>query len=133
MLSYNKLNNITGWVAFAIATTAYVLTLEPTASFWDCGEFIAASYKLQVPHPPGAPLFLLIGRLFALFAPDTQHVAYMVNLVSALSSSFTILFLFWTITIIAKKIVSPGNQQPSLGNTIIIMGGGLVGSLAFAF
>ena len=132
MLSYNKLNNITGWIVFAIATLVYVLTLEPTASFWDCGEFIAASYKLQVPHPPGAPLFLLIGRLFSLFASDTQHVAYMVNLVSALSSSFTILFLFWTITIIAKKIVAPIGT-PSGGNVIAILGSGIVGSLAFTF
>ena len=133
MLSYNKLNNATGWIVFAIATLVYILTLEPTASFWDCGEFIAASYKLQVPHPPGAPLFLLIGRLFSLFAPDPQHVAYMINMISALSSSFTVLFLFWTITIISKKIVAPNGQQPSVGNTIAIIGSGIVGSLAFAF
>ncbi|MFL5728379.1 MAG: DUF2723 domain-containing protein [Cytophagaceae bacterium] len=132
MLNYNKLNNITGWLVFAIATAVYVLTLEPTASFWDCGEFIAASYKLQVPHPPGAPMFLLVGRIFSLFAPDVEHVAYMINLVSALSSSFTILFLFWTITMLARKIVSPG-KEPSLGETLSVLGAGAIGALAFTF
>jgi hypothetical protein len=132
MFNYTKLNNMTGWLVFAIATAVYVLTLEPTASFWDCGEFIAASYKLQVPHPPGAPLFLLVGRIFSLFASDVQHVAYMINLVSALSSSFTILFLFWTITMLAKKMVS-SDKDPSLGDTIGILGAGIIGSLAFTF
>src|SRR4051812_2002830 len=121
MSNYNKLNNIAGWFIFAIATLVYILTLEPTASFWDCGEFIAASYKLQVPHPPGAPLFLLIGRIFSLFASDVQHVAYMVNMVSALSSSFTILFLFWTISMLAKKVVSP-DRVPDMAETISILG-----------
>jgi hypothetical protein len=132
MSNYNKINNITGWLVFAIATLVYILTLEPTASFWDCGEFIAASYKLQVPHPPGAPMFLLIGRIFSLFSPDVQHVAYMVNMVSALSSSFTILFLFWSISMIAKKIVSP-DRIPTLGETISIMGSAAIGALAFTF
>jgi hypothetical protein len=132
MSNYNKLNNIAGWFIFAIATLVYILTLEPTASFWDCGEFIAASYKLQVPHPPGAPMFLLIGRIFSLFASDVQHVAYMVNMVSALSSSFTILFLFWTITMLAKKIVSPAGT-PTSGETISILGSAAIGALAFTF
>src|SRR3954468_7419517 len=105
MLNYNKLNNITGWLVFAIATAVYVLTLEPVASFWDCGEFIAASYKLQVPHPPGAPFFLLVGRLFSLLAGgDVTKVAYFVNMVSALSSAGTSMLLFWTITMMARKI-----------------------------
>jgi hypothetical protein len=132
MSNYNKLNNIAGWFIFAIATLVYILTLEPTASFWDCGEFIAASYKLQVPHPPGAPLFLLIGRLFSLFASDVQHVAYMVNMVSALSSSFTILFLFWTISMLAKKIISP-DRAPTTAETISILGSAAIGALAFTF
>lgn len=133
MLQYRKINNLTGWIIFALSTLVYFLTLEPTASFWDCGEFIAAAYKLQVPHPPGAPLFLLIGRMFTFLAPDLQSVAVLVNSISALSSSFTILFLFWTITILAKKVLDPDTENPSKGNTILIQGAGIVGSLAFTF
>ncbi|HEX8546673.1 MAG TPA: DUF2723 domain-containing protein, partial [Cytophagaceae bacterium] len=132
MSTYTKINNITGWAIFLIATLVYILTLEPTASFWDCGEFIATSYKLQVPHPPGAPFFLLVGRIFSLFASDVTQVAFWVNMVSALSSSLTILFLFWTITLLARKIVKFGNE-PTLGQTIAIMGSGIIGSLAFTF
>jgi hypothetical protein len=132
MSNYSKLNNITGWLVFAIATAVYVLTLEPTASFWDCGEFIAAANKLQVPHPPGAPFFLLIGRIFSLFASDVTQIAYMVNLVSALSSSLTILFLFWTITMLARKMVSP-ERIPTSGETLSILGAGVIGALAFTF
>ena len=103
-MNYQKLNNILGWLVFAIAAFTYISTLEPTASFWDCGEYIATSYRLEVGHPPGAPTFLLIGRLFSMFvAPD--QVAYMVNLISGLTSAFTILFLFWTITALAKKVL----------------------------
>ncbi|GAB3828006.1 hypothetical protein GCM10028895_40970 [Pontibacter rugosus] len=94
MTDYRKINNIVGWIVFAIATAVYVLTLEPTASFWDAGEFIACSYKLLVPHPPGAPFYLLMGRLFSMFASDVTQVAWWVNLLSALCSSFTVLFLF---------------------------------------
>lgn len=133
MSNYQKINNITGWLIFLIATSVYVLTIEPTASFWDCGEFIACSFKLQVPHPPGAPLFLLIGRIFSLLAgSDLTKVAFWVNMVSALSSSFTILFLFWTITLLAKKLTG-FNEAPSTGKIISIMGSGIVGSLAFTF
>ncbi|RYD70274.1 MAG: DUF2723 domain-containing protein, partial [Sphingobacteriales bacterium] len=103
MSSYQRINNISGWVIFLISLAVYVITLEPTASFWDCGEFIACSYKLLVPHPPGAPLFLLTGRMFAMLASDPTNVAWMINLVSAISSAFTILFLFWTITHLARK------------------------------
>jgi heme/copper-type cytochrome/quinol oxidase subunit 4 len=100
MTRFNRANNLTGWIVFAIALITYTLTVERTASFWDCGEFIACAFKLQVPHPPGAPFFLLIGRLFSLFAfGDLTNVAYWVNMVSVLSSAFTILFLFWTITL----------------------------------
>lgn len=133
MLNYRFLNNISGWLVFAIASIVYLLTIEPTASFWDAGEFIAASYKLQVPHPPGAPLFLLIGRIFSLFAGDVTKVAVMVNAVSAFSSSFTILFLFWTITMLAKKLVSENGVPANNGQILTIIGSGLVGSLAFTF
>src|SRR5690554_2197697 len=104
MIDFRKLNLITGWTVWLIASVVYLLTIEPTTSFWDCGEFIATAYKLEVGHPPGAPLFMLLGRFFTLFA-DSENSAMMVNVLSALSSSFTILFLFWTITAFAKKMV----------------------------
>jgi hypothetical protein len=134
-MNYTKINNITGWLVFLIATTVYILTLEPTGSFWDCGEFISTSYNLSIPHPPGAPLFLILGRIFSFFAlGDTSQVAYWINMCSALSSSFTILFLFWTITMLAKKIITPiENGKYSLAQIVAIMGSGVVGSLAFAF
>jgi len=107
-MDFKKLNNLAGWVVFLIATTVYFLTLEPTASWWDCGEYISTAYKLQVGHPPGAPLFQMLGRFFSLFAfGDVSNVALMMNVMSALSSSFTILFLFWTITLLARK---PGHH-----------------------
>lgn len=140
MLSYKKINNITGWFVFFIAAYVYVATVEPTASFWDCGEFIAVSYKLMTPHPPGAPLFLLVGRIFSLFsgegaamAADSQTAAYWVNLVSALSSAFTILFLFWSITLIGRKLLGVQKELPSVGQTFAIMGAAIVGSLAYTF
>jgi hypothetical protein len=135
MDNFKKVNNIVGWVIFAIATTVYLMTLEPTASWWDCGEYIATAYKLQVGHPPGAPFFQLMGRFFSLFAfGDTQHVALMVNIMSGLSSSFTILFLFWTITLLAKKIYvkNPGDTM-SKGQAWAVLGAGIVGSLAYTF
>lgn len=133
MLNYKKVNDLTGWVVFAIATLVYFLTMEPTASFWDCGEFIAASNKLQVPHPPGAPFFLLVGRIFSMFTSDVENIAVMVNSVSALSSSFTILFLFWTITMLTKKVLLKNELPSKTGDIITIMGSGIVGSLAFTF
>ena len=133
-MNYQKINNLVGWSVFALATLVYILTLEPTASFWDCGEFIATSYKLMVPHPPGAPIFLLIGRLFSFMAMgDLSQVAYWINMAAALSSSFTILFLFWSITLLAKKMVMPESGQLSTGNIISIIGSGVIGSLAYAF
>ncbi|MFD2516167.1 DUF2723 domain-containing protein, partial [Pontibacter locisalis] len=133
MTDYRKINNLVGWVVFLIATTVYVLTLEPTASFWDAGEFIATSYKLLVPHPPGAPFYLLVGRIFSMFASDPTQVAWWVNLLSALSSSFTVLFLFWTITILAKKLLIKEGAMPTKGNVLLIMGSGVVGALAYTF
>ncbi|WP_422361750.1 DUF2723 domain-containing protein [Reichenbachiella sp.] len=130
MSDYNKLNNITGWIIFILATTVYALTVEPTASFWDCGEFIAVSYKLEVPHPPGAPFFLLLGRLFSFLAMgDTTQVAYWINMLSVLSSGFTVLFLFWSITHLAKKLVAPDTNYTNF----VIIGSGLIGALSYTF
>jgi hypothetical protein len=134
MENFKKLNNIIGWVIFAIATMVYFLTIEPTASWWDCGEYIATAYKLQVGHPPGAPLFQLLGRFFSLFSfGDEQHVAMMVNIMSALSSSLTILFLFWSITMLAKKLFINGEGKLSKGDGWAVLGAGIVGSLAYTF
>lgn len=133
MKNYQLLNNIVGWLVFIIASVVYIMTIEPTASFWDCGEYIATSYKLQVGHPPGAPLFQLIGRIFTLLAfGDVTKVAMWVNIMSALSSSFTILFLFWSITMIAKKIVLRSGPMDN-AKMIAVFGSAVVGSLAYTF
>jgi len=131
---FKKLNNLTGWIVWAIATVTYCCTIEPTASFWDCGEYIACAYKLEVGHPPGAPFFLLLGRFFSLLAGgDPSHAAMMINVLSALSSSFSILFLFWTITRLGikaygKKLVDmPKPQQYA------IIGAGIIGALAYTY
>jgi hypothetical protein len=105
-MSFKRINNVTGWFVCVIACAVYILTMEATGSLWDCGEFASSAYKLQVPHPPGAPLFVLIGRLFMAPFRSLHHAATGVNLMSALASGFTILFLFWTITHFARKIVS---------------------------
>jgi len=136
MINFKKLNIITGWLVFLVATVTYVLTLEPTTSFWDCGEFIASAFKLEVGHPPGAPFFMIISRFFSLFAfGDLTQVAKMINLQSALSSSFTILFLFWSITHLAKKLIVKvsDSTELDLGQTIAIVGSGVVGALAYTF
>ncbi|MDR1517536.1 MAG: DUF2723 domain-containing protein [Dysgonamonadaceae bacterium] len=131
---YKLINNAIGWVVFAVAAVVYLMTIEPTASFWDCGEFITQAYKLEVGHPPGAPIFMLVGNLFTQFASDPSQVAKMINTLSALLSAFTILFLFWTITHLTRKLVlSEKDEAPSLGQTIAIMGSGLVGALAYTF
>lgn len=130
-MSFNRLNDLMGWLVFAIAATTYLLTMEETASFWDAGEFIAVSYKLEVPHPPGAPFFLLVGRMFSFLAMgDTLEVAYWINAVSALSSAFTILFLFWTITLLARRFMP---QPETTAEYITVLGSGLVGALAYTF
>ncbi len=134
MQNYQRINNISGWAIFAIATIVYWLTVEPTASYWDCGEFIAVSYKLEVPHPPGAPLFLLIGRMFSFLAMgDVEKVAYWINISSVLASGFTILFLFWTITLLGRKIfnIKKGEEKP--GETALLMGSAAIGALAYTF
>ena len=130
---YKKFNTILGWLTFAIALTTYVLTLEPTVSYWDCGEYIATSVKLEVGHPPGAPLFQMMGAFFAMFTSDVSQIAMMVNFMSALASAFTILFLFWTITALAKKVVVKNSGELNKGNSIAILGSGLVGALAYTF
>lgn len=134
MLNYKQINNLTGWIIFAVSTLVYILTVEQTASFWDPGEFIAVSYKLQVPHPPGAPFMLLVYRMFGFLAfGDPLQVAYWMNIASALFSGFTILFLFWSITLFGKRIFSIEEGQESKGQTIALMGAGLVGSLIYTF
>ena len=132
MKNFKQLNNVVGWLTFLVAAVTYLLTIEPTASFWDCGEFITTSFKLEVGHPPGAPFFMIMGRLFNLFASDPSHVAVMVNAMSALASAFTILFLFWTITHLAKKLIRPVGEY-TMGQTIAILGSGVVGALAYTF
>ena len=136
MKRYKLLNNVLGWAVFVIAAVTYILTLESTASFWDCGEFIASGYKLEVGHPPGNPIFMLTARFFANFASSPSEVAYMVNLMSGLLSAATILLLFWTITRLAQKIVlrdGETEETMSLGQMIAILGSGLVGALAYAW
>ena len=130
-MSYKKLNIIIGWIVFLIAAIAFLNTIEPTASFWDCGEFIATSYKLEVGHPPGAPLFMMIARVFSLFV-NPENVAKMINSMSALCSAFTILFLFWSITYLAKKLVSD-KKGLSKGQIVAVLGSGVVGALAYTF
>ena len=132
MNTFRRANIITGWIVFLISAVVYLLTSEPTASFWDCGEFIAASYKLEVGHPPGAPFFMLVSRFFSIFASGPEQVAKWINTVSALASAMTIAFLFWTITHLAKKIVSR-NGELSGGGLVSVIGAGLVGALACTF
>ena len=103
-MDYKKLNLFLGWVHFLIALITFSLTVEPTASFWDAGEYIATSAKLQVGHPPGAPFYQMMGAFFSMFSPGSEYVALAVNLMSVFSSSFTILFLFWSITMLLKKL-----------------------------
>ena len=133
-MNYSKTNNLLGWLCFLIAAITYTLTLEPTASFWDCGEFIASAYKLQIVHQPGAPLFLMIGKIFSLLAgSDVSRVAFWMNMSSALASAATILFLFWTVTALARKVLIKSDEEISTGKLITIMGAGVVGALAYTF
>lgn len=134
-MDFKKVNNIAGWIVFGIATLVYLITVERTASYWDAGEFIAVSYKLMVPHPPGAPLFLLIGRLFSFLSfGDVTQVAYWINIVSVISSGFTILFLFWTISMMARKIMNIGVADViSTEKTFAIIGASAVGALTYTF
>lgn len=126
-------NRMGGWLVFLISSSVYILTLEPTASFWDCGEFIATAHKLQVGHPPGAPFYLLLAKVFSLFAADKADVAIWINGLSAISSAFTIMFLFFTITLLAKKIIVRSHDDFSNSNLLLILGAGFVGALAYTF
>ncbi|MEN8703768.1 MAG: DUF2723 domain-containing protein [Polaribacter sp.] len=130
--NYTKWNIVLGWVSFAIALITYSLTLEPTVSAWDVGEYIATSVKLEVGHPPGAPLFQMLGAFFAMFTPDVTQIAKMVNFMSALASAFTILFMFWTISNLALKL-SEKTGNISKGKRIAVLGSSLVGSLTYTF
>ncbi|HVX48710.1 MAG TPA: DUF2723 domain-containing protein, partial [Chitinophagaceae bacterium] len=135
-MNFKRINNITGWAVCLIACTVYILTTEAGGSLWDCGEFVSCCYKLQIPHPPGAPLFVLIGRIFIfMFGDNPFTAAKAVNIMSALASGFTILFLFWTITYFARRIVKKGEEtQPYTTQQIfIIMAAGAVGALAYTF
>jgi hypothetical protein len=126
-------NNITGWAVFAVSLVIYLMTIEPTVSFWDCGEFILCSFRLEVGHPPGAPFFLLLGRFFSLFAGgDTSKVAMMVNILSALASAFTILFLFWSITRLVR-LATGDSLEVNGGKAVAILAAGAIGGLAYAF
>ncbi|SFT11822.1 Protein of unknown function [Zhouia amylolytica] len=130
---FKKWDTILGWVAFAVSLVTFGLTVEPTVSYWDCGEYIATSAKLQVGHPPGAPLFQMVGAFFAMFSAEPETIAKTINYMSVFSSAFTVLFLFWTITNLSKKLVLKNDNDFSTGKAMAVFGSGLVGALAFNF
>ena len=131
-MNYKRLNTIIGWLVFAVAAVTYCMTIEPTASFWDCPEFITTGYKMEVGHPPGAPIFMLTANLFSQFTSDPSKVAMMVNIMSAILSALCILFLFWSITMLVKKLVA-GTKDPDMWQMITIFGSGIVGALAYTW
>ena len=133
MKQYKLVDNVMGWLAFAIAAFVYCSTIEPTASFWDCPEFISTGYKLEVGHPPGAPFFMLTANLFSQFASDPTQVARMVNIMSALLSATTILFLFWSITHLVRKLILKDWSELTNAKLIAIEASGLVGALIYTF
>lgn len=126
-------NNITGWAVFAIAAIVYLMTMEPVSSLWDCSEFIATSYKLEVGHPPGAPLFMMLARIATLFAPSPEYVGMAVNAMNSLASAFCILFLFWTITHLARRFVTRNGEEMTPSTVVAVLGSGVVGALAYTF
>ncbi|MEE1098557.1 MAG: DUF2723 domain-containing protein, partial [Alistipes sp.] len=131
-MNFKRYNTLTGWVIFSISALVYLLTMEPANSLWDCSEFIATSYKLEVGHPPGAPLFMLLARIATLFAPSTHYVPHMVNAMNSIASAFCILFLFWTITHLGRRLVS-ANGEFSETQKWGVLGAGAVGALAYTF
>ncbi|MDF9830987.1 DUF2723 domain-containing protein [Parabacteroides sp. PF5-6] len=133
MGKYKLINNVLGWVVGLIATTVYLMTMESSASLWDCGEFISSAYKLEVGHPPGAPFFMIMANIFTRLAPDITQVPVMINAMSSLFSGLTILFLFWSITHIARRVIVDHGKEATLAQLITIMGCGLVGSLVYTF
>jgi hypothetical protein len=133
-MNFKRWDRIVGWSVFAVAALTYLLTMEPSSSLWDCAEFIATSYKLEVGHPPGAPLFMLLARLATMLAPSTHYVPHMVNAMNCICSAFCILFLFWTITHLARRITSRGDDEDmSLQRMILVLGAGAVGALSYAY
>ena len=132
-MNFKRWNRVVGWMVFAVAAMTYLLTMEPSSSLWDCAEFIATSYKLEVGHPPGAPLFMLMARIATMFAPSTHYVPHMVNAMNCLASAFCILFLFWSITHIARRIYGAGGRTITDNDKIAILGAGAVGALAYTF
>ncbi len=130
---YKFYNTVVGWFIFLVAAVVYLMTIEPTASFWDCGEFITTAFTLQVGHPPGAPFFMIMGRIFTMFAGNTAQVPVMVNIMSGLASAFTIMFLFWTITHLARKTMGSKTLELTLPQMIAVLGAGAVGALAYTF
>ena len=132
-MNFKRWDRLVGWMVFAIAAITYLLTMEPSSSLWDCAEFIATSYKLEVGHPPGAPLFMLLARIATLFAPSTHYVPHMVNAMNCLSSAFCILFLFWTITHIARRMLTAGGREFADAHKIAALGAGAIGALAYTF
>lgn len=134
MTDFKKINNLTGWGVFLVSLITYVLTVEETASFWDCGEFIAIAYKLEVSHPPGAPLFMLIGRLFSFLSfGDVTQVAFWINMSSVIASAFTILFLYWSIVMLGRKLIDAKMGEETDFQKFLLAGAGAVGALAFTF
>ncbi len=133
-MNFNRVNNIVGWIVCVFACAVYIMTMEPTGSFWDCGEFVSSCYKLQIPHPPGAPLFVILGRFFIILFGDSPHTAARgVNFMSAITSGFSILFLFWSITHFARKIVQKDNVELNGQQLFTIMSAGVVGAIAYTF
>jgi len=132
---FTRINNLIGWVVFSIAAAVYIMTAEAGGSLWDCGEFVSSCFKVQIPHPPGAPLFVIIGRVFiVLFGDNPLTAAKAVNIMSAIASAFTILFLFWTITHFARKIMGLKTSETlTTSQMISVMGAGVVGALAYTF
>ena len=132
-MNFKRWDRTIGWVVFAIAAVTYLLTMEPSSSLWDCAEFIATSYKLEVGHPPGAPLFMLMARIATMFAPSSYYVPHMVNGMNCLASAFCILFLFWSITHLARRIFTANRGRMSEGDKITTLAAGAVGALAYTF
>ncbi len=130
---FKRWNNLTGWIVFAAAATVYLLTMEPVSSLWDCSEFIATSYKLEVGHPPGAPLFMMLARIATLFAPSPDYVGIAVNAMNSLASAFCILFLFWTITHLGRRLCTRGGHELTRRDIWAVLGAGTVGALAYTF
>ena len=132
-MNFNRWDRIVGWGVFAVAAITYLLTMEPSSSLWDCAEFIATSYKLEVGHPPGAPLFMLMARIATMFAPSSYYVPHMVNGMNCLASAFCILFLFWTITHLSRRIFTAGGREFTTSHKIAVLGAGAIGALAYTF